>query len=131
MLIEKCQQIARDILNDLGSGFDESVYQKAFEVSLRLENIRYENQRVIPIFYRGFNIGDSRLDLIAYEKEERLLIELKALSSSLSPKEETQLKKYMALLNMPTGLLINFSQAGRSKSKETPLEPEIIQLPKV
>jgi len=125
-LINKCQDIARDIFNNLGSGFDECIYQRAFEVSLRLEGIRYENKRVIPVFYRDFNIGDGEADLIVYDGEGQIVImELKAIGAGLSPKEETQLRKYMELLEIKAGLLVNFPQAGR---KGIPDEPEFIIL---
>ena len=126
-LIDKCKSIACEIFNDLGSGFDEPVYQKAFEVSLRLEGIQYENQKIIPIFYKGFNIGEGKIDLIPQCNNELLIIELKAIVS-ISPKDVTQLKKYMELTNAKQGLLINFPQVGTSKKENIIQEPEIITL---
>lgn len=122
-MINKCQEIAKNIFNELGSDFDECIYQKAFEIELRLCNMRYENARVVPIFYKGFNVGEAKTDLLV---NDNLVIELKAIASALSPKEETQLKTYMKSLNINSGLLINFPQAGR---KEIPLDPEFIELP--
>lgn len=119
-LIDKCQRIAKEIYNELGSGFDEPVYQKAFEVSLRLEGVKYENLKIIPIFYKGYNIGEGKLDLLVYAGQEKLILELKAINTTLSPKEETQVKKYMDLLCLSTGLLINFPQAGRKGLSDTP-----------
>lgn len=122
-LIEKCQDIARDIFNDLGSGFDECIYQRSFEVALRLEGIHYENKKVLPIYYKGFSVGDGELDLLVCEGKEEVIIELKAIGATLSPKEETQLRKYMELEGIESGLLINFPQAGR---KGIPNEPEFV-----
>ena len=119
-LVEKCKCIAIDIYNELGSGFDEAVYQKAFEVSLRLEGVKYEDLKIVPIYYRGFNIGEGKLDLLVYAGDDRLVVELKAIGSSLSPKEETQVRKYMDLLKLNAGLLINFPQAGRKGNSDAP-----------
>ncbi len=127
-IILKCQSIARNIFNDLGSGFDETIYQKAFEVELRLNKLRYENIKIIPISYKGFNIGEGKLDLMVYTHMDILVIELKAIKEKMSPKEETQLCKYMTLLNISKGLLINFPQAGR---RIIPTEPEFVILPKL
>lgn len=128
-LIDKCQDIARDIYNDLGSGFEEPIYQKAFEVALRLEGIPYENQRITPVFYKGFNVGEQKLDLVIKWLSEELIVELKAILA-LSPKDATQLKKYMELLNIKDGLLVNFPQFGTAKSKsEISNEPEFKILP--
>ena len=118
--IDKCQQIADDIFQDLGSGFDESVYQRAFEVALRIESITYENQRTISIFYKGFYVGEGRIDIIPTIAGEQIIVELKAVASEFSPKEVTQLKKYMELTHISRGLLINFPQADRKGNKDAP-----------
>ena len=125
-LVERCKGMAVDIYNELGSGFDEPVYQKAFEVCLRLAGLKYENLKIVPIYYQGFNIGEGKLDILVHDGDDKLVVELKAIGSVLSPKEETQLRKYMELENIEDGLLINFPQAGR---KGIPDEPEFITIP--
>ncbi len=121
-MIPKIKSIAKDIFNELGSGHQESVYQKAFEVALRLEGIAYESQKVVPIYYKKYNVGEGYTDLIINDGKGKIIIELKAVGSSLSNKEETQLRKYMNVLNISKGILINFPQPD---SKKTPDEPEI------
>ena len=120
-MIKKLKKIAKEIFDDLGSGFPENIYQKAFEVALRLEKINYESQRIITIFYKNFNIGESISDLIINDGKEKIIVELKAVSSEISLKEETQLKKYMITLNIKKGILINFPQPDK---KEVPENPE-------
>ena len=107
----------------MGSGFDECIYQRAFEVALRLKGIHYENKKILPVYYKGFNVGDGELDLLVYEDKDKVIIELKAIGAGLSPKEETQLRKYMELEGVESGLLINFPQAGRKGISD---EPEFI-----
>lgn len=126
-LNEKCKKLACAIFDDLGSGFDEPVYQKAFEVALRLEGIQYESQRIVPIYYEGYNIGEGKIDLTPRTESEKLIIELKAIAS-LSPKDTTQLKKYMELTGNIHGLLINFQQVGTAKNKEAPQCPEFVEI---
>jgi len=111
-MINKIKKIAKDVFKELGSGYDECIYEKAMEVGLRLEKIHYENQRILPIFYKNFNIGQSKPDLIINDKagKEQIVIELKAISSKLGQKEEVQLKKYLETLGMKKGILINFPQ---------------------
>ena len=41
MLVDDLPPLAQDIYDTLGSGFDEIVYQRAFEVGLRLSHIPY------------------------------------------------------------------------------------------
>lgn len=124
-MINLYKQIASDIFKELGSGFEECIYQKAFEVSLRQRGIKYENQKVIPVVFQGFHIGESKLDLVVHDNDELLIIELKAIGSLLSAKEETQLRKYMECSGVNKGLLVNFPQAGRKGNSD---EVEFIEL---
>ncbi|MDD5331553.1 MAG: GxxExxY protein [Candidatus Nanoarchaeia archaeon] len=122
-MINKIKEIAKDVFNELGSGHTECIYQKAMEVGLRLNKIPYENQRIVPIFYKKYNVGQGIPDLIINEgKDGKMIIELKAVGTKLSNKEEVQLKKYMEVLGIKKGILINFPQPD---SKQTPDEPEI------
>ena len=124
-MIPIIKKLAKDVFASLGSGYEEAVYEKAMEVALRLEKIPYENQRVLPIFYKKFAIGTSRPDLVINDTKgkEKIVIELKATPSSLGKKEEVQLAKYLESLKLKKGILINFPQV----TKEGPgTEPEFI-----
>jgi len=121
VLLEVLRSLTQDIYDKLGSGFDEVVYQKAFEVGLRLRRIPYEAQRVVPVFYEGFYIGEGKPDLIVGENGDRLVIELKAVES-VGHKERTQIENYLRVLNISFGLLINFPQPTKSKAAKDGVE---------
>lgn len=121
VLLEVLRSLTQDIYDKLGSGFDEVVYQKAFEVGLRLRRIPYEAQRVVPVFYEGFYIGEGKPDLIVGENSDRLVIELKAVES-VGHKERTQIENYLRVLNVSLGLLINFPQPTKSKAAKDGVE---------
>jgi len=76
-MLSKIKQLAQDVFKELGSGYSEEIYEKAMEVALRLEKIHYENQRILPIFYKNFNIGQSKPDLIIKNNKgkEQIVIE--------------------------------------------------------
>ena len=76
---------------------------------MRLRHIPYESQHVIPIFYKGFHIGEGRPDLIVGDTTHRIVIELKAVES-VGHKEYAQIENYLQVLDIPDALLINFSQ---------------------
>ena len=126
MLVDDLRLLAQDIYDTPRSGFDEVVYQRAFEVGLRLRNIPNESQRVIPVFYKGFHIGDGRPDLVVGETSTRIVIELKAVES-VGHKEHTQIENYLQVLGIPNGLLINFSQPTKSKPARDNIE--FIEIP--
>lgn len=121
MLIELLRALTQDIYDQLGSGFDEVVYQKAFEVGLRLRGVPYEAQRIVPVFYEGFYIGEGKPDLIVSDGREKIVIELKAVES-VGHKEQAQIKNYLRVLNASFGVLINFPQPTKSKAARDGVE---------
>ncbi|MBI3249415.1 MAG: GxxExxY protein [Deltaproteobacteria bacterium] len=121
MLIELLRALTQDIYDQLGSGFDEVVYQKAFEVGLRLRGVPYEAQRIVPVFYEGFYIGEGKPDLIVSDGREKIVIELKAVES-VGHKEQAQIKNYLRVLNASSGVLINFPQPTKSKAARDGVE---------
>jgi GxxExxY protein len=121
MILEVLRALTQDIYDKLGSGFDEVVYQKAFEVGLRLRGIPYEAQRIVPVFYQGFYIGEGKPDLIVGNGGEKVVIELKAVES-VGHKERTQIENYLRVLDIPFGLLINFPQPTKSKAARDGVE---------
>ncbi len=114
-MIDKIKKIAEENFETLGSGYSEEVYEKAMEVGLRLAKIPYENQRVLPIFYKNFAVGTSKPDLIVKDTEggEKIILELKATSTPTGIKEEVQLQKYLQVLKMKKGIIINFPQTNK------------------
>jgi len=98
--------IAEKIWTSLGPGYSESVYHRAFEVSLRNSGIFYETERIIPVFYSDQNVGHVRADLIV---DRKCVVELKAVSK-LNESYKIQTKNYMKLLGLDKGLLINFAE---------------------
>jgi GxxExxY protein len=121
MIVEVLRALTQDIYDKLGSGFDEVVYQKAFEVGLRLRRVPYEAQRVVPVFYEGFYIGEGKPDLIVGDLTDRVVIELKAVES-VGHKERAQIENYLRVLNIPIGVLINFPQPTKSKAAKDDVE---------
>ena len=121
MIVEVLRALTQDIYDKLGSGFDEVVYQKAFEVGLRLRRVPYEAQRVVPVFYEGFYIGEGKPDLSVGDLTDRVVIELKAVES-VGHKERAQIENYLRVLNIPIGVLINFPQPTKSKAAKDDVE---------
>jgi GxxExxY protein len=85
------------------------------EVGFRLAKIPYENQRILPVFYKNFAVGMSKPDLIIKDTKggEKIVLELKATPSQTGMKEEVQLQKYLQSLKMKKGIIINFPQTNK------------------
>jgi GxxExxY protein len=95
--------IAQSVWSELGPGYSESVYHHAFEIALRKKGIKYESEKIIPVFYDGLGVGNVRADIVL----DNLVIELKSVAK-LTEQFKIQLKNYLKLLGVKQGLLINF-----------------------
>jgi GxxExxY protein len=106
--------ICNNVFNSLGKGFNECIYHKAILVDLYKTEYQIETKKIIPIDYKGVNVGYVESDIIIYDEKKNIMIiiELKAQTNDLSYKEKFQVQKYMNnIANENTiGLVINFSQ---------------------
>lgn len=90
----------------LGPGLLESVYQQCLAREFHLRGISYQRHLEVPIDYKGLEIESPlRCDFLV---ERTLLVELKAVEA-MPPVYDAQLLTYMALLQKPKGILINFN----------------------
>ena len=92
------------VFNTLGSGFLESVYEKALAVELTNLGIAFETQRPISVLYEGQSVGLFYADVFV---EGKVIVELKA-TETLSKIHEVQLVNYLQATGVDVGLLINF-----------------------
>jgi len=110
---------ADSVYTELGSGYSEAVYHKAFEVCLRENNIPYESQTIIPVYFRGYNVGNVRSDIIIRRPKDRsrvVVIEFKAVVHEPKAPEVAQLSAYLRSLKLRYGVLINFPQPTMSSN---------------
>ena len=95
---------AFDVQNELGSGFLESVYEKAMLVALTETGVAVESQTPVQVNFRGQPVGDFYVDLLVSGK---VVVELKAVDR-LMPQHKAQVINYLNATGIPVGLLINF-----------------------
>jgi GxxExxY protein len=53
-----------EVYNELGHGFLESVYEKAFELALTSKGLSVLRQIEVPVWFRGEKIGDFSADML-------------------------------------------------------------------
>jgi GxxExxY protein len=92
------------VYHDLGHGFLESIYQKAFTVILKEQGFAFQEQVPILIAYHGVDLGEFRADLVV---ESIVLVELKAVQM-LESAHEKQVLNYLRATRIEVGLLCNF-----------------------
>src|SRR3990170_7312559 len=95
---------AMKVHSTLGNGFQEVIYQRALEIEMNLEGLKFEREKEMPVMYREYEIGTRRVDFFV---EGKIMVELKALIQ-LEDVHLAQGKNYLEAYNMEVGLLINF-----------------------
>ena len=98
---------AMTVHSTLGSGFQEVIYQRAYEIELMYNNIQFQREFVTPIYYRDIRIGDRRVDFFV---DDTISVEFKA-TSKLEPIHFNQALNYLEVSNLEIGLLINFGSS--------------------
>ncbi len=105
---------AIEVHKELGCGFHEAVYQEAFEMELADQEVPFESQPIIPIYYKSRKLEKEYIpDLFIFKK---IIVELKALDR-LTSKEESQILNYLKASNQRLGILINFGSSGKLEWK--------------
>jgi GxxExxY protein len=102
----KLIELGNEVFSVLGPGYTECVYHNAFLILLRKHGIKYETERIIPVVFEGHTISSVRADIIV---DNSIVIELKATKvSNWASCAEQQVKRYMKLLNIKKGIIMNF-----------------------
>ena len=102
---KELMRLALLLHKELGCGFREKVYQDAFEVLLKENDIPYEREKHITMQYHGVTLEhDYFYDFLCYDK---IGVEIKAMSEILG-EHEAQIINYLHVGNHRLGLLVNF-----------------------
>lgn len=103
-LTGKILKVCFDVSNELGSGYLESVYEKAMFIALRDAGLKAQSQTPLKVMFRGQIVGEFFADIIV---EDTVLLELKAVKA-LAPEHLAQVMNYLKATGIEVGFLINF-----------------------
>lgn len=98
---------AMAVHKELGTGFQEVIYQRALELEMYAQQISFNREFEMPIFYRNQQIGTRRVDFLV---EGVISVELKAMTA-LEDVHFAQAINYLEAYNLEVGLLINFGES--------------------
>ena len=104
-LTERIIACAIEVHRELGPGLLESAYERAMCVELRASGLSYACEVVVPIVYKGHDVGDYRVDLIV---EDTVVVEIKSVDR-LDRVFDAQVLTYLRVTGRQVGLLINFN----------------------
>lgn len=95
---------AFEVITELGTGFLESVYEKALLLALQQKDLSATTQNPIKVMFRNECVGDFYADLLV---ENKVIAELKAVKA-IAPEHKAQVINYLNATGIEVGLLINF-----------------------
>lgn len=103
-LTSKIIGCAMKVHSALGNGFQEVIYQRALQIEMNDHQLSFSREHVMPVYYKGQEIGTRRVDFLV---EEVISVELKALTQ-LEDVHFAQAINYLEAYDLEVGLLINF-----------------------
>ncbi len=106
-LTDKIINACINVHKELGPGFLENIYHNALKVELARQNLIFESEKEIKIFYQDVEIGIHRLDLFV---EHEIVVELKTVEE-ISGKYYAQVRSYLKAVDKEIGLLVNFADS--------------------
>jgi len=93
-----------EVHRKLGPGYPEYIYRRAIIIEFKLQNVYFEDEFEIKIYYKGEQVGIRRVDFLV---EKEVPVEIKA-ATELSDLNIAQAKNYLEAGGIEIGLLINF-----------------------
>ena len=97
---------AMDVLNTLGHGFNEKVYENALAVEFDARQIKFSKQPAFQVMYKEKEVGVYVPDFIAND----LIVELKTIDK-IGTHEIGQVINYLRATGLKSGLILNFKHA--------------------
>lgn len=98
---------AMAVLNELKTGLNEKIYERALTVELQNRGRRVETQKQFEVLYHGHKVGLLQPDLIV---DNSVVVETKV-TDSFHDAHIAQVLGYLAITKLNVGLLISFGQS--------------------
>ncbi len=107
LLKEEVYQIvgcALEVLNGVGNGLHEKIYENGLAVEFKLRGIPYEQQRRFPVIHKEVQLGEFVPDLIALGS---IIVDTKTIDR-ITDVERGKMINYLRIAKFRVGLIINF-----------------------
>jgi len=110
ILKEETQKIigfAFEVLNEIGHGLNEKIYENSLTVLFKLNDIAFDQQRRFPVFFREVEVGEFIPDLIVFGS---VIVDTKVIDQ-ITDHERGQMLNYLRITKLRVGLILNFKHA--------------------
>lgn len=104
---EKLIGFAFAVLNEVGHGLSEKIYENSLTVLFKTNTIAFDQQRRFPVLFRGVEVGLFSPDLIAFGS---VIVDTKVVDR-ITDHERGQMLNYLRITKLRVGLILNFKHA--------------------
>ena len=107
---QECHKIvgcAMEVLNAIGHGFHEKVYENGLMVEFKMQSVPALQQPEIPVIYKSVELGKYYPDPICFDQ---IIVDTKTIEQ-ITDHEVGQMLNYPKVTGRQVGLLINFKHA--------------------
>jgi GxxExxY protein len=105
--------VAMEVHKVLGPAFLEIVYQRALAYKLLLRGILFEEQKLLPVDYKGQRIDDYKADFVV---DGKIIVEIKV-TTTLTNAHEAQALNYLAATGYRLAILLNFGTSSLQQKR--------------
>ena len=98
---------AFEVLNEVGHGFNEKIYENSLTVLFKLNDIAFDRQRRFPVFFRCVEVGEFIPDLTVFGS---VIVDTKIIDR-ITDFERGQMLNYLRITKLWVGLILNFKHA--------------------
>jgi GxxExxY protein len=100
----KINGCAMDVLNSIGHGFNEKIYENALAVAFEKEGLQFSQQKQFNVFFEDQNVGVFIPDFVV---EDQIIVELKTIEC-IGRYEKGQVLNYLRASKLVLGIILNF-----------------------
>jgi len=103
-LTSKIIGAAIKVHKELGSAYEEKIYQRALQIEFQKIGIKSVRESEVDIQYSGIGVGKKKLDFVI---ENKIVVELKK-ADEINNVHVAQVASYLQALGLKLGLILNF-----------------------
>jgi GxxExxY protein len=104
---EKIIGFAFEVLNEVGHGLLEKVYENSLTVLFKQNGVAFDQQSRFAVLFRGIEVGEFIPDLIVFGS---VIVDTKVIER-ITDYERGQMLNYLRITKLRVGLILNFKNA--------------------
>ena len=104
---EKIIGFAFEVLNEIGHGLNEKIYENSLVGLFKQNAIAFDQQTRFPVHFRAVQVGEFVPDLIAFGS---VIVDTKVIDR-ITDHERGQMLNYLRITRLKVGLILNFKHA--------------------